>query len=166
MIGDIYDMKEEGVCLLAEITETSYKFLTIEVDNWPREFYTPRNDKPKKTALMYSIMGCNHSENKERDFAKDDIIYVFGNGKITPYKFLNNFNANRLNHCRLINKRGATSNHLWGVTMSFKHKFKRIEGTNAERCEDCGCLLTQQYKPSHKLSFQKRHTKKFSLQQL
>jgi len=163
MIGDIFDNKEEGPCLLAEATEHSYKFLTIEVDKWPREFYTPRSQKLKESSLMYSIQGCNHNENKAEDFSKGDIVYVFQSGKISAYRFLNNFDSDGLNHCRLIDISGRIINPLWAYTMGFKHKFKKIEGTNAQRCEDCGCLLTQQYKPSNKLSFQLRGSKKLSL---
>lgn len=163
MIGDIFYSEDEGYCLLSDITDDSYVFLTVETRDWPRTFQTPKTKALTKKPL-YSFLGCNHNENQPEDFKAGDIVYTLRGSTITAHKFITNVNPDGYNYCRLEDKNGIKRNILWIYTMSFRHRFKVIEGTDAKRCEDCGCLLTRQYKPRNKVPLSNGHDTKLPLQ--
>lgn len=163
MIGDIFYFEDDVYALLSDITDDSYIFLTVETDRWPRTFQTPK-DQPLIKRPVYSFFACNHNEKQPEHFNPGDVVYALRDSTITAHKFITNVNPDGYNYCRLEDKNGIKRNIMWVYTMCFKHRFKTIEGTNAERCEDCGCLLTQQYKPRNKVPLSSGHDTQLPLQ--
>ena len=143
--GNVYWLgSEHGDCVLSNV---------IDIQDTPpfavmvfTSLLTGKSVKiPKSAAKRLKLSDrkcCRFVENDDLYSAEPgETIFYFNNGSLHWGKFVS------IDHHQIVLKRDkATVNVHKSLCLRFEHRFKKIEGTNAEYCVHCNALRTNPIK--------------------